>query len=349
MDDTLVLIPAYRPTDNLIELANSLYTVGFRIVIVDDGSGEEYAGVFDKAEAYATVIGYEESRGRGFALRYGMDFIIKEMPYFKYLITVDTDDGYSEEAVRTVSTEIRRTGGIVMGRRNAENSPSTLFELTSNAIVRGIYALLTGLYIDDIRSGLRAFEFRYIKRLSKLGGNGFDYDVTVLIDAAKRRIPVTVVNVEENVRELRLSVKSDYHLEDFFMQVVTVIKGGYPSIVSQLANLIFIILFTAIFGGSLASCVSAVMLGGYVGMALSVYLNNKIGCERNSDGILSYNRLITGMLRMFVYTILMVILHNMIGLQVSVSLAATVIVTAIIEIKIMRRGLDSDLRVRPVA
>ena len=41
-----VLIPAYQPGRELIELTESLYREGFRILVVDDGSGPDSASVF---------------------------------------------------------------------------------------------------------------------------------------------------------------------------------------------------------------------------------------------------------------------------------------------------------------
>ena len=347
MDDTLVLIPAYQPTENLIELANSLYTVGFRIVIVDDGSGSKYSAVFDRAEAYATVIGYEENRGKGYALKYGIDFAVKEKSYFKYLITVDSDGQHSEEAVRRVSELLHKKGGVVLGERDSKKSRQTKLERFANFCMRTYFSLATGIYVPDIMSGLRGFEFSYLEHLTLLSGEGFDFETNVLFDAAKRRVPIRTVKIEEADWQTPKTEQSHYYLESFIEQLVMCIGKSYPSLLSMLADYALIWAVTALVGSSLPGLVGGVLLGSYVGVALSVILNNKIGYEENSDGILSYNRIIMGMLRMFAYMVFMVILHSAIGLTVALSLLITVIVTAIIEVRVMKNGFDRDLRVRP--
>lgn len=346
MDDTVVIIPAYQPTEELCELANSLYTIGFRIVMVDDGSGEEYSAIFDKAEAFATVIGYEKNMGKGYAMRYGIDFIIKEKPYFKYLITVDSDGQHSEDAVRAVSSAVHKNGGIVIGQRDLKKSELSIQERISSACVRSFYALLTGIYLKDIRSGLRAFEFSYLEHLTYIVGDGFDYEINVLTDAAKRRVPVTTVDIGTNGIVTGSRAKSHYGVSDLLAQLSAVMRAGYPSVIAQLVNFICIILVHGMTGNTTLGIVSSVLIGGYLSTALSVFLNNNIGYESNSDGILSYNRILTGMLRMFSYILFILIFNSMIGTGFLISLVLTMALVALIEIKIMRAGLDSDLRVR---
>ncbi len=52
----IALIPAYKPEEKLIELSRSLFEIGFRVVIVNDGSGKEYDDVFRKAAEYALIL-----------------------------------------------------------------------------------------------------------------------------------------------------------------------------------------------------------------------------------------------------------------------------------------------------
>lgn len=42
----IALIPAYKPEDFLLDLIKKLKEKGFLVLIVDDGSGENYADLF---------------------------------------------------------------------------------------------------------------------------------------------------------------------------------------------------------------------------------------------------------------------------------------------------------------
>ena len=73
-----VLIPAYQPDARLPRLILELHRAdsAMRIVVVDDGSGEEYRNIFDASRtAGAHVISYERNRGKGYALRAGFTYI----------------------------------------------------------------------------------------------------------------------------------------------------------------------------------------------------------------------------------------------------------------------------------
>ena len=46
-----VIIPAYKPDEKLIVTVNELISLGFDdIIVVNDGSGEEFAPVFEKVK-----------------------------------------------------------------------------------------------------------------------------------------------------------------------------------------------------------------------------------------------------------------------------------------------------------
>lgn len=42
-----VIIPAYQPGKELISIAEQMWECGCRLIVVDDGSREEYAEIFD--------------------------------------------------------------------------------------------------------------------------------------------------------------------------------------------------------------------------------------------------------------------------------------------------------------
>lgn len=71
----VVLIPAYQPDARLPQLVTTLRRdlPGVQVLVVDDGSGPTWAGVFDEArERGAQVISYPVNAGKGHALRTGL-------------------------------------------------------------------------------------------------------------------------------------------------------------------------------------------------------------------------------------------------------------------------------------
>ena len=83
----IALIPALRPDERMTGLVAGLREKGFDIVIVDDGSGADFADIFEEASRDATVLTHETNRGKGAALKTGMRYIYKYMAYTESVLT----------------------------------------------------------------------------------------------------------------------------------------------------------------------------------------------------------------------------------------------------------------------
>ena len=85
-NDTYILIPAYKPDHLMIELLVKLKKENFDIVVVNDGSGEEFDEVFKKAEEYATILYQNPNKGKGAALRLGFSYVNLHPDNHNYVI-----------------------------------------------------------------------------------------------------------------------------------------------------------------------------------------------------------------------------------------------------------------------
>ena len=73
------LIPAYKPNENLIYFVQSIEARGIEVVVVNDGSGEEYLPLFSQLEknSRARVIHFYVNQGKGAALKEGLSYLNK--------------------------------------------------------------------------------------------------------------------------------------------------------------------------------------------------------------------------------------------------------------------------------
>ena len=71
----IALIPSYEPDNHLLPLVEELNANNFFIVVVNDGSGKDYQDIFDNLPDYCTVLNYDENHGKGYALKYGLNYI----------------------------------------------------------------------------------------------------------------------------------------------------------------------------------------------------------------------------------------------------------------------------------
>lgn len=86
-----VLIPAYKPSAELSKVCVSMLEAGFtHVVVVDDGGGEEFRPVFDALPEQITLLRHEVNRGKGRALKTGMEYIRDHFPDCKGIVTAVT-------------------------------------------------------------------------------------------------------------------------------------------------------------------------------------------------------------------------------------------------------------------
>lgn len=93
---TMILIPALAPGAELIDYLQALSDAQLgQLVVVDDGSGPDYAPIFALAAQIpgCTVLRHEQNRGKGDALKTGLRYF-QELPdrsEYNGIVTADAD------------------------------------------------------------------------------------------------------------------------------------------------------------------------------------------------------------------------------------------------------------------
>lgn len=115
----IALIPAYKPENLLIDLIRQLKTIGFSVVVVNDGSGSGFTDIFNMCGQYAEVLTLVENCGKGQALKTGLTFIRSQCPENSIIVTVDADGQHRPEDAFAVCqiAEDNRTALVLGSRR----------------------------------------------------------------------------------------------------------------------------------------------------------------------------------------------------------------------------------------
>ncbi|MER2143851.1 MAG: glycosyltransferase, partial [Eubacteriales bacterium] len=78
---TALIIPAYKPAKELLGLlAQFQGNDEFLPVVVDDGSGPEFAPIFDALPASVTLLRHPENKGKGAALKTAFRHVLDNCP-----------------------------------------------------------------------------------------------------------------------------------------------------------------------------------------------------------------------------------------------------------------------------
>ena len=204
----IALIPAYQPTDFLVELACKLAS-GFSVVLVDDGSGKAYETVFDRCLPYATILHHDANAGKGRALKTGLSYILKSFAPDHIVVTIDADGQHRvDDAAALCRTAEQTPGSLILGCRKLKGDVP-LRSRFGNTVTRLIYRLSTGLAVYDTQTGLRAFDMSLIPKLLSIPGERYEYEMNVLLYFARESIPIR----EQEIKTIYLDNNSASHFD----------------------------------------------------------------------------------------------------------------------------------------
>lgn len=192
----IALIPAYEPEFFLLTFLPQVREAGFEIILIDDGSGAEYAPLFEKARTYATVLTHEINRGKGAALKTGLSYIFMRHTDNCVVVTIDADGQHRiEDALAVCELASQNPDSLVLGSREfTEEIP--LRSRFGNSLTRFIFRMSTGISVRDTQTGLRAFSYSQLPLLMSIDGDRYEYEMNMLLEYARRKTPILEHTIE---------------------------------------------------------------------------------------------------------------------------------------------------------
>lgn len=242
-----ILIPAYEPDKRLLELIVQLqeYQLG-PIVLVDDGSGPAYRGIFDMAEAFGcTVLTHEANLGKGRALKTGFRYI-QESGLSGYVVCADSDGQHLPHDIKRIVEVLQNqtTPGIVLGSRRFSGT-IPLRSRFGNSVTRAVFSLTTGTKIYDTQTGLRGFSFPMLDWLCQIPGERFEYEMNMLLTAHREGYTL----IEEYIDTVYLEDNKSSHfrpLVDSFRIYLPILMFSTSSLLSALLDFTLLFLFQSL-------------------------------------------------------------------------------------------------------
>ena len=248
----IALIPAYCPEDRMIGLIKELDTRGFAVVVIDDGSGEEYDELFTAARQYASVKRYMPNRGKGEALKCGMRYIKERYQAPYTVITADADGQHRvEDIVKVADAAAEHPDSLILGKRLLDKS-APIKSRIGNGITRVLYRLTTGRRIYETQTGLRAFSDRLLPRFLKLPGHRYEFEIDMILDASNADI------IEVDIQTVYFDNNAASHfrpLQDTVSLNKEFLRYKLPSINAGLTGLLLFVLFVNFGGTWIWACV----------------------------------------------------------------------------------------------
>ena len=243
---TALIIPAYKPSTELLALLDRFGSVdSFLPIVVDDGSGADFAPVFDALPEGVTLLRHPENRGKGAALKTAFRHVLEKCPQCDLAVTADADGQHRyEDIVRVRDRAAENAGALVLGSRKFEGDVP-LRSRFGNGVTRHVFSVASGVKVYDTQTGLRAFGRDALKTFIDIPGDRYEYEINMLLTAAQSGMPV----IEEWIETVYIDDNSSSHfnpLKDSLKIYLCIFKFAASSLLAFVVDYILVLLFSAL-------------------------------------------------------------------------------------------------------
>ena len=256
---TPIIIPAYEPDERLIELLASMLpaeesanepagtetaslqdaahpgTAPGPVVIVDDGSGDAFREIFEKAALYVNKLGgailtHEVNKGKGRALKTAFAYVLKTWPDAIGCVTADSDGQHTAACIASVQKALEANPDkLVLGVREFGGEDVPWKSRAGNTITVAVFDYVSGIRVTDTQTGLRGIPRAFMQELLDVRGERFEFETQMLLESAGRypilEVPIKTIydsrdNHQTHFNAFRDSVKIYKILGARFMKYI---------------------------------------------------------------------------------------------------------------------------------
>jgi glycosyltransferase involved in cell wall biosynthesis len=171
------LIAAFNEEERIADVVKGTAVHAAPVVVIDDGSTDRTAS--KAREAGAVVLEHGENRGKGCALRTGLDYALAQP--CSHVLFLDADLQHDpSEIPRLVSRAAQGPGDFVLGEREFRREAMPAARYHSNVIGSAILSRFIGTDVSDSQSGFRLIRANLLRQV-QLTGTGYEIETEMLI------------------------------------------------------------------------------------------------------------------------------------------------------------------------
>lgn len=272
---SVVIIPVYKPDEALVAIANKLWEYGCWIIMVDDGSGEEYQPFFDKVRDICIILRHTENCGKGAAIKTALSYVKEEIWDSDVVGIMDCDGQHMpEDMIKLLTFAKAHRNTMVLGVRDVGRDMPLKSRL-GNLITRKVFRFVSGLEISDTQTGLRAFSLDLLPQLLSVEGDRYEYEMNVLMALTKADIPIEEVRVHTIYRD---GSNSNSHFR-VVRDSIRIYKDILKFTLSSFSSFIVDYLLFSILMASLPHTAGWVLAANILARAVSAFYNYSMNCR----------------------------------------------------------------------
>ena len=244
IDSIYIVIPAYEPDEKLIVLVDELLEQdNLKLIVINDGSSADKKAVFDDVRNKTQLLTHEVNRGKGAALRTAFEYIDKNAQGTYGVITADADGQHKPaDIIRLAEALKTHPDKLIMGCRRFKGD-IPLRSRFGNNMTKAVFRFAAGVGVSDTQTGLRGFSNRLMRFMLGLEGDRYEYEMNMLLEAARENIgfyevPIETIYLDEN--------KSSHFnpIKDSLRIYKDILKFSFSSLLSFIVDyLLYSVLF----------------------------------------------------------------------------------------------------------
>lgn len=272
----IIIIPALNPDERLIYLAEYLKKEGFEIVVINDGSAEEYKHIFEKliTDLKCSVCTHEHNQGKGIAIKTGIKYAHDNYRDISGYVTADADGQHAVgDIVKISNALINHPQSFILGTRNFSEKNIPLRSRFGNRLTSIIFLLSTGKRCEDTQTGLRGIPAVYTNLCLAIPGKRYEYEMNLLMEITNNKIdvknvPISLIYTDNNSSSHFNTVR------DSVLIYLNIIKYSISSVLSATADLsLFALLAHLVFGTSTTGIFFATVIARVTSGNINFMLN----------------------------------------------------------------------------
>jgi len=249
----VAVLAAYNEEKSIAKVILTTEKLVDKIIVVDDGS-RDLTGDIAKRLGVA-VLTHESNRGKGAALRSGIDLAKKEG--FDILVTLDSDSQHDPKEIPLVVEPILQgNADLVIGVRPMDSGVMPRERIVGNKLFDAMSNQKSGEKLHDTQSGFRAYSASALDKI-KFVENGMAIESQTLLDAVNaglriKEIPVSTTYDGITPKRSRLGHFS--HVLDYIITRTVadspLLYLGLPGIIAVLIGIVAGLRVVEIFVGN---------------------------------------------------------------------------------------------------
>ncbi len=196
-DHTYVILPTLNPNEEIMEpFLQQLKKIFNKIVIVNDGSKEEFNNYFNHLKKDYIVLEHYINLGKGRAIKTATNYILNNYPDCEVIVTADSDGQHQpEDILKCVQASYKKPHYLILGSRQFKQDNVPFKSRYGNIITRNVFRMFIGLNITDTQTGLRAMSKEVAIKFLDTKGERYEYETNTLIECKTKDIPIQEVKI----------------------------------------------------------------------------------------------------------------------------------------------------------